>query len=827
MMFLSPSWPTEARQRPGDDFPRQVKESHSHGIEIAKWLYGLYRSNSTIVKPYEQSQIKTNRDYSYGRQDMNIYEKRWDQSSVPLDGAGASSNDAPSTQSNFVRLNTSRLGKDHINFKQPLNPLPKYISAMVGILSDQEADVSCEAIDERSTSLRQELEFGSLVDSMFAPTIQYIQATMEMGSPPEMALKPATIEELEMMRKVGTFKLGYEAAAKDAWVETERLSDISEVKEDVIRELLTIGKTVCRIFDVDGLVKFECMDITDVIMEDNKKSINRDPSYFGFLKYLTVTEVRAKCPWLSDEDTRKLIKDYGNERGMYDNQPSFGTQRRDNSYLFESTKVPVLYFWSKTIDFDHNTHVKNEDGTVDKYSEPYRFRKGVGDIVNWKPEHMDWRDQEGKPGQVLKPREYAGKGKRTTEINSERSVLTGCWVIGSEHIFDYGYQEDLAFDYFSRNALIPAVSFKIEGTSWVERVIPIADEIELTFIQLQDTLATSPKSGIAIDWKSMSSVPAENGKFVSPFDMITIGEKTGRWIYTISPPDPHNPQPLNQKPISQIMSSEPQILQMHVSMLDMWYRELERQGGISEFTTGGAPENRQGLGVSQIVLQTNNNTLRPIFNGWTNIKERIANFSILKIQSLINADDDKKSPYLNILGAAKYAALKSAGNWPPTFWGIHMRKQISDLMKQEIFKITESSLGLGKDGVPQITYAQSFYVFDKLEKGNLADIRIYLEYLQKKKEEEAIAREQARKEQETQLAGMIDDKKTQNAIAINQNKSDNSLKQAYLKHKMNLEAATHSHILKKDAMSQQHQENKDEISHEVAVTPALAPQTAT
>ena len=324
MMFLSPSWPTEARSRPSDDFPRQVKESPSFGIDVAKWIYGLYRSNSTLLKPYENQQVKTNRDYSYGRQDMNIYEKKWDSSSVPLDGAGATSNDEPvNKNSTFVRLNTSRLGKSHINFTQPLNPLPKYIAAMVGLLADQEADVSCEAIDERSTSLRQELEYGSLVDSMFAPTMQYIQATMEMGSPPDMAPKPSTIEELEMWKKCGTFKLGYEAAAKDAWVETERLSDIGEVKEDVIRELITIGKAVCRIYDVDGLVKFECMDITDVIMEDTKKSINRDPSYFAFLKYLTLTEVRAKCPWLSDDDTKKLIKDYGNERGMYDNQPLY------------------------------------------------------------------------------------------------------------------------------------------------------------------------------------------------------------------------------------------------------------------------------------------------------------------------------------------------------------------------------------------------------------------------------------------------------------------------------------------------------------------------
>ena len=44
-----------------------------------------------------------------------------------------------------------------------------------------------------------------------------------------------------MWKKLGTFKLGYEAAAKDAWVETERLSDTLEVKEDIIRDLLTIG----------------------------------------------------------------------------------------------------------------------------------------------------------------------------------------------------------------------------------------------------------------------------------------------------------------------------------------------------------------------------------------------------------------------------------------------------------------------------------------------------------------------------------------------------------------------------------------------------------
>jgi len=829
MMYLIPGFPADSRSRPNDDLPRQVKESTAHGLDVAKWLYSMYRSNNTIIKAYEQDQILTNRNYSYGRQDMSIYEKRWDSPTMPVDGNGATSNDAPS-KSSFERLNVSRLGKDNINFKQPLNPLPKFMSAMIGVLADQEVDISCEAIDERSTSLRQELEFGGLVDSMFAPTTQYMQMTMEMGSPPDMAPKPSTMEELEMWKKVGTFKLGYEAAAKDAWTETERLSDNGEVKEDVARDLLTIGKSVCYIYDVDGLVKYECKDITDVIMEDTKKSINRDPSYFAFLKYLTLTEVRAKCPWISDDEAKKFIKDFGNERGLFDNGPTYGTQRRDSTYLFESTKIPVLYFWSKTIDFDYNTNVSNEDGSTDKYSEPYRFRKGVGDIVNWKPEYIDWRDQEGKPGQVLKPREYKGRGKRSTEVNSERNVLCGAWIMGTPHLLEYGYQQDLAFDYFSRNALIPAVSFKLEGVSYVERVIPILDEIEMTFIQIQDTLATTPPPGIAIDWKSMSSVPADNGKFVHPFDMITIGEKTKRWIYTISPPDPHNPGPLNQKPISEVMTGLPDALKVHIEMMDYWYKELERQGGISDFLTGGSPADRQGLGVSQIVLQTNNNTLKPIFNGWTSMKERIANFAILKIQSLVWGDDDRSSPYFQILGAGKYAALKSAGGHPPVMWGISMIKQVSDLVKQEIYKLVEAGMGLGKDGVPQIQMGPALFIFDKLQKGNISDVRMYIEYIQKKKEEEAIQQEQARQQQQTALAAQLDAQKTQNQKDIDNNKSDNVLKQLYLKHIIQLEANTHQHILgglantqqsalNQNENAQQSTLNQQEATHEAALQP--------
>lgn len=825
MIFLAPGWPTDGRSRPSDDFPKEYKSSPEYGKDVAKWIYGLYRSNATIVKMYEQDTCRVNRNYAAGRQYMNAYEQLWDTRSMPLDGAGATSNDATTTKSSFDRINTSRLGKEHLNFKQPLNPLPKFMAAMVGVLKEQEADVSCEAIDERSTSLRQELEFGTVVDSMFAPTMQYIQATMEMGSPPDMAPKPSTLEEMEMWKRLGTFKLGYEAAAKDAWMETERMSDIVEVKDDVIRELLTVGKSVCSIYDVDGLVKFECVDVTDVIMEDNKKSINRDPSYFARMKYMTLTEVRAKCPWLTDEDTKKLMRDFGNERGMYDNATLYGTQRRDQTYLFESTKIPVLLFWSKTIDFDYQTHVNNEDGTKASYSEPYRFRKGVGDVVNFRPEYIDWRDQEDKPGQILKPREYAGKGKRTTEVNSERNVLTGAWIIGSEHIFDYGYQSDLAFDYFSRNALIPAVSFKLQGVSFVERVIPILDQIEMQFLYIQDTLATSPKAGVAIDWRSMSSLPSENGKFLHPFDIITIGEKTGRWLYTIAPPDPHNPQPLNQKPISEVTTGMPQILATHVMMLETWYKELERQGGISEFMSGGAPADRQGLGVSNLVLQTNMNILKPIYAGWVSMKERIANFSILKIQSLINADDSKKSPYVNILGAGKYAALKSAGNFPPVYYGIKMIPKIDDLMKQEIMTLTNSALGLSKEGTPMITMSNAMYIFDKVSTGNIADVRMYLAFLEKKAQDEAIAREQARKEQETALAAQLDKQKTDNAIAINQNKSDNEMKRGYLKHRQDIEKATHSHILKKDELAQQHEHKKGEASHEQAITPPPVPGT--
>lgn len=795
MIFLYPGWPQTAKSRPSDDLPKEFKKSDDHGLDIAKWVYSQYLSGNSLIRPYEQDKIRTNRDYSFGRQDMNIYEKRYDTPNVPVDGQQAV--ESPTNQSQFTRLNVSRLGKDHINFKQPLNPLPKYMAAMLGLMADQEVDIVCSAIDERSTSLRKELEFGALVDEMFKPSIQYVQAAVDMQMPPEMAPRPATIEELEMWRKVGTFKLGYEAAAKDAWVETQRISDHSEVGNSVKRELLTIGKAVCGIVEKDGLVYYEHWDIADVIMEDTKKPINRDPSYVARMHFITISDLRVKCPWLTDEECKNLVRDFGTERGLYDTAPLYGTQLRNTNYLYESTKVPVLDFWAKTVDFDYRTTVTTEDGQGEVYNEGYRFRKGVGEVKQWHPDDAKWRDENGERGTILKPRIYKGNGKRSTSVNTERNVLCGTWVIGHEIIYDYGYQKDLAFDYFGRNALIPAVSFKLEGAAWVERMIPIVDEIEMEFIYLQDVLATSPKPGVAIDWKSMSSVPAEQGKFVHPFDMIQIGEKTGRWLYTIAPANPHEPTTINQKPISEVLTSLPQVVQTHIGLIDYWYKEIERNGGISDFMTGGAAADRQGLGVTQIQLNTNTNTLKPVFNGWTAMEERIANFVILKIQSIVNSSDGNNNPYFNILGAGKYAALKSAGNYPPVYWGFRMIPKVSDIMRQEIFKMTEAALGLGKDGVPLIQYSQAFFVFDKLESGNLTDIRIYMAYLEKKRQEEAIAAEKQRKIDETNMAAMLDKEKTANAIQSDNNRSDNAMKQAYLKHRMELERMGMEHTLTK------------------------------
>jgi hypothetical protein len=163
--------------------------------------------------------------------------------------------------------------------------------------------------------------------------------------------------------------------------------------------------------------------------------------------------------------------------------------------------------------------------------------------------------------------------------------------------------------------------------------------------------------------------------------------------------------------------------------------------------------------------------------------------------------------------------LKSAGKFPPVFWGLKMIPKIDDLMKQEIFKLTEAALGLGKDGVPLISYSQAFYVFDKLSTGNTSDIRMYIAFLEQKRQEEAIQRETQRKQEETQMAMAVNDKKTQDTIAVNNNKSDNTLKQQYLKHKMQIEADTHRHILTKEEKKMEHEHAKDEVAHEIAITP--------
>jgi|GEM_PF-3492275 len=751
--------------RPSDEVPPEYKETPEYAKEWAQFIYSRYLAGETCITPDEQENIKLNREYAAGRQDPEIYKSRvlLERKQPPI---------TTDEDSEYTSILKQREGFINVNFEDILSPIPKILLNIQGLMEDTEHNISVYAIDEKSTTLKQELKYRSLFEGQNRPVKQYIQQTMDMPQDVQEKALPSSMEELDLWEKIGSFKLAYESAMKDGIDYTEKLSKNPKVKRAVIADLITNGKALVYVYnDIGGVAKWKYADFADLVMEGSMEEDNSDSSFGGLQQWMTVADVRAELAAedmnVSEDDIKSLAERWGS---FNDNKVSYGTERKRSSFPYDNIRVPVMLNYWKTVNTSFKTY--HVDGKV--YNE-------------------NWRKKEN--GRYRLPRAYDTE-YRNTKREDLRTLYSTKWIIGSDIVWKYGQVKDIPFDYHDKDVKLPFMLFKIPGKSIVEAMRPIEDEIVLTYLDLQNARAQSAPTGLKIEISSITNIPMGKGKVMHPLDVLTIYQQTGRLLYRLAPPEPSNPIG-SQNPVDTLLGGYDASIISAVKSLELYYRELERITGISDFSTGRSPVSEQGLGVTQIALATTNNTLRPIYTGYITIKENAAKYAAIKIQSVIINAKGEECPYYNILGPAKFNAIKSAGGFPPVYWGIEISAKLDSLTKQAILEAARSALAVGKDGVPILTYSEYIFIVEKINTSeNLADVRAWIQYKEQQAEIRSFQRAQATQTMIGEQTRATNEQKAQEEIAKTAIEAKKSKEEKELDHRLETETKLLDHFLK-------------------------------
>lgn len=709
--------------RPRHDINPKQKEKKEYNLNWCRYIYSEYLADKTAIRSQDIDRINRNRSYAEGRQDPEIYKKTF----------LGDNNDGPPILVTDVdkgtgSMNYAREGWVDMNFNDIFSPLPKYVMNIVGIMEGQDHDIIVEATDENSGAARTELKYSMLVKNQLKDVMAVIQQTFGVQLESDNMPLPRSVEELDLYSNLGTFKLPYEIAQEKVLSFTQHISDNSEIKKQLIIDGITDGFMGSYTYkdSATGLIKYKRLDVTELILEASREKDYRDATFFGIPEYYSVVDFRNENPEVPEIEIETMARTYSGKLGNPNNS-NLG-RNEDGSYNYDEYKIMVLYCAWKTTDSEYITTRVNQNGEEVSVYEPYRTAKN---------------------GKELPPKEYNKDNRKTTRTDM-RCLYHAKWVVGTDHVFSYGKMINVPFDYSFKDVPLPVRLYKLAVKPIIESLIPIEDQIEFTYLKLQNDIIKAAPSGIAIEFGSLENIAYGNKK-LKPKDVLKVYSQTGYLMYRLTPtmPGQSGSQAI---PFQELKGGYGEAVASAVQALDLYYQQLSIISGIDQYSSVSAtPSADAGKAVTEIAVAATGNTLKPIYSGYVRIKEQIARILALRIQAEILAVENiEDSPYFKVIGGPLVAAIQSAEDYPPVEWGFKIIAKPTEQLKAEVMAAARQALASGKNGVPLLEYSEYLFLVEHLNSGaGIKYARLFLAH----REGQAAKQAQAMSERNIELQG--------------------------------------------------------------------------
>jgi hypothetical protein len=713
--------------RPSDETSPSIKENDpGYSLDMSQYIYYLFDNDKAEITSSDRNRFDKTRLYAQGRQDTGIYKD------LLLDNDRKDGPRTAAVDTDGKISETGRKGYMNVNFDDVFSPLPKLLNAIIGVLEGQEHNVFAQAIDENSLTLKEDIKSKAIIRGMFVEHLQKLNTLMGIDHKDQQPL-PKNVKELELFESLGAFKLKYEIGIQKAVDHTLKLSKIRELKRRLIRDLITVGYACTEdYYDYNtGEIKLKYIDPRDLIIERSESPIFEDASFYGFVDYVTIFDLKHQTG-LDDEELYKLAQNYFGKHG---NSAGYAWETtREGYYEFYECRVPVLKSKWKTNDYEYRTKRKNQSGEMLDFPEPYRGKKI--------------------------PKVYDKDNRKTYRI-STRALYQASWVIGSEVVYDFGRVHDVPYDYKRKDIPLGVNIYKIYGKPIMESCNPIEDQIMLTHLRLQNAIAVSSPPGLAIEYNSLMGMSLENDEW-SPLDVLRLKSQTGNLLFSVTPNGVDIP-PNYPDPVKELHGGLGTAINDAISSFEMQFNSLRVITGIDDITVAGRPINDQGKAVTELAVSATVNTLKPVYSGYLAIKESMALSSLLRIQALLLTDQE--SVYQDVIGESAVAALKAVGSKSPVQLGVHLVASPDDQLKQEVRAAAQSALAGGKNGVPALKYSEYLFVIESLNTSSgIAAARMYIAMKESEKEQ-----------QEQQYAMRAQEKQSKEVQEQNRQKAEQEL----------------------------------------------------
>jgi hypothetical protein len=706
---------------PSDDIDPIQKSEPKYNKDFAEAAWSLHIKGQGGVRNLKARDISLLKRYAEGRQPMEKYLDIV----CPKDKTGK--------RKTFMDLSLD-----------PISVIPKFRSIVIGKFLQQHHDIIASAIDEASGKERELMKLKVWAKAELGRALEPFKEMMSIGVEPSQAqgIIPSTIEELNMMEAVGSFKLLWEAAMEKLIKDGFQISDWEIIKQRLYENIFDTAMIATRDYTCveTGKAKARFVDIENLVVRYSNHKVYDNIDYAGEMQDLTPNTVKVAAGEQLPEGVIEQIIEYNKDITNYDY--TYNNSVDDFYNKHGNVDIKVLDIAWLTIDTIKQERRTDERGEYHVNNVPYDYKK------------------------------KSKKGKREILVGKKQMVYSCKWIVGTDYVYDYGIEEDVIRP-TKKTAKIPFNIYKLSDKSMLELIIPHEDGLNLAWLNFQNALSKAAPPGIAIDVNAISNVTTGKNQ-LTPKQVLQIKRETGDLLFSATT---HHNQVINPnagRPVFDLPGGVGGYLREQMEIIDFNIGMIRQLTGINEMLDASAPPPNTLVGTAEIAAQGTNNTLYQMYFAYKTVKEKTADHLAYRIQSIIRYTDYK--PYENVIGSGLLEMFKTNSPIAHSNYGIKLNLKPS---QQDQMRMIERVNIAGEKGV--IRQSDVLTLEEEVKNGSMKYARMILAYKEDQYEQLQAQREQERIQMQSQMIQEQQQSALQGRVVEGQEASKNKINEIYAK----------------------------------------------
>ncbi len=492
----------------------------------------------------------------------------------------------------------------------PVPIIPKFVDVVVNGMSDRLFEIRTEAQDvmsaEKKNAFQEMIESDMLAKDFLMMTKEQFGVDAFNVNPNEL---PENDQELELYMQL-KYKPSVEIASEVAINTVLEMNDYKELRKLIDYDLVTLGVSVIKhSFLINDGLKVEYVDPANWIHSYTEKNDFSDCYYFGEVKQMHYTELLKIDPSLTEEQLNEIRS---TSSAWYTYFPIIRNYQDD---YFLNEIVTLIYFNYKA-------------------SKKFVWKKKILDNGG---ERVIRKGEEFNP-----PME---EGMQFEKVEAVRDVwYEGVLVAGTNIMLKWEMMKNMVRPKSASQKAYPNYigfaprMYKGMMESLVRRMIPFADQIQLTHLKLQQVTARVVPDGVFIDADGINEVDLGTGAAYNPEDALKLYFQTGSVIgrsYTQDGEFNNARIPIQELNTNSGQGKMSSLINNYNHYLNM----IRDVTGINEARDGTMPHPDALVGIQKLAALNSNTATRHILEANLNITKRMAECISIRVADIMEYSD--------------------------------------------------------------------------------------------------------------------------------------------------------------------------------------------